>query len=141
MSIADLYTPGFKQRNRAHFASIVRIALADNEISHEEKAFIDRLAVNLEIDSEVVSEIQNAPEKYKINPPADKNSRLERLYDLSRMVFADHIADDEEKKLLKKIVIGLGFESNDATEIVEKALSMVDDGIDKEDFVSIFTVG
>ena len=29
MSFSDLYTPGFKSRNRDHFAAIVRIALAD----------------------------------------------------------------------------------------------------------------
>ena len=52
MSYSDLYTPGFKSRNRDHFAAIVRIALADGVISEEEKAFIDRLAIHLEIEDE-----------------------------------------------------------------------------------------
>ena len=50
MSFSDLYTPGFKSRNKDHFAAIVRIALADGTISKEEEAFINRTAINLEID-------------------------------------------------------------------------------------------
>ncbi|MGB2165241.1 MAG: TerB family tellurite resistance protein, partial [Flavobacteriaceae bacterium] len=85
-------------------------------------------------------EIIASPEQYKADPPVDKNSRLERLYDLSKMIFADHIADDNEKKLLEKMVIGLGFEADRSKEIVEKALEMVANGIDQDDFVDTFEV-
>ena len=47
MAFSDLFTPGFKQRNRDHFAAIVRVALADGIITDEEKAFINRTAINL----------------------------------------------------------------------------------------------
>ena len=47
MSISDLFTSGFKQRNRDHFAAIVRVALADGIITDEEKAFLNRTAINL----------------------------------------------------------------------------------------------
>lgn len=124
MDFSQLYTPGFKNRNKAHFAAIVNLALADDHISEEEKAFIDRLAIYLEIDPDEVAEIMESPDKYKGAPPADKNSRLERLYDLSRMVFADNIADDNEKKLLNKLVIGLGFDPDSSVKVVEKALEM-----------------
>ena len=50
MSFSDLYTSGFRDRNRDHFAAIVRVALADGVISHEEMAFIKRTAINLEIE-------------------------------------------------------------------------------------------
>ena len=45
MDFSQLYTPEFKNRNKAHFAAIVNLALADDHISEEEKAFIDRLAI------------------------------------------------------------------------------------------------
>ena len=50
MSFSDLYTSGFRDRNRDHFAAIVRVALADGVISDEEMAFIKRTAINLEIE-------------------------------------------------------------------------------------------
>lgn len=140
MDFSQLYTTGFKNRNRAHFAAIVNLALADDHISDEEKAFIDRLAIYLEIDPDMVKKVMESHEQYKADPPGDKNSRLERLYDLSKMIFADNIADDNEKKLLEKMVIGLGFEADKANQVVETALDMVAKGIDQDDFVETFKV-
>ena len=69
MSFSNLYSSGFKQRNRDHFASIVRIALSDGVISKEEEAFINRTAINLEIEEEEVETIIANLDNYPINPP------------------------------------------------------------------------
>lgn len=138
MSFSDLFTPGFKQRNRDHFAAIVRVALADGIITDEEKAFLNRTAINLEIEEAEVAEIMANPDNYPINPPANEQRRLERLYDLTRMVYADHIADEGEIQLLNRLVIGLGFATDDAQAIAEKALAFVADGRDEDEFVAAF---
>ena len=138
MSFSNLYTSRFKSRNRDHFAAIVRIALADGIISDQEQAFINRTAINLEIeDTEVNSIIENIND-YPINPPVSKQIRLERLYDLSRMVFVDNIADEAEKKLMHRLVIGLGFEVDKANEIIEKSFQEILKGSDEEEFISAF---
>ena len=138
MSFSDLFTPGFKRRNRDHFAAIVRVALADGIITDEEKAFLNRTAINLEIEEAEVAEIMANPDNYPINPPANEQRRLERLYDLTRMVYADHIADEGEVQLLNRLVIGLGFATDDAQAIAEKALALVADGRDEDEFVAAF---
>jgi len=73
MSFSDLYTPGFKIRNRDHFAAIVRVALADGKISEEEQAFINRTAINLEIEADEVAQIIEHIEEHPINPPSTNN--------------------------------------------------------------------
>ena len=57
MSISDLFDSGFKKRNEDHFASIVRVAMEDGIITDEEKAFLDRLARNLDISDEDYKDI------------------------------------------------------------------------------------
>ena len=52
MSISDIYSSGFKKRNRDHFAAIVQIAQADGTVTDEEQKFLDRMAINLEIEDE-----------------------------------------------------------------------------------------
>lgn len=138
MSFSHLYTSGFRNRNRDHFAAIVRVALADGIISDEEMAFIKRTAINLEIEEDECQHIIDNVDDYPINPPADQKRRIERLYDLTRMVYADNIADIEEKKLLKRIVIGLGFATQDADTIVEKALAEIDKQSDEDEFLAAF---
>ena len=85
-----------------------------------------------------VAEIMANPDNYPINPPANEQRRLERLFDLTRMVYADHIADEGEVQLLNRLVIGLGFATDDAQAIAEKALALVADGRDEDEFVAAF---
>ena len=137
MSISDIYSSGFKNRNRDHFAAIVRVALSDGIINDDEQAFLNRTAINLEVEEEEYQNILKNANTYKINPPSTTQNRLERLYDLTRMVYADSIADEGEKSLLKRLVIGLGF-STDADEIVNKAIELVAAGKDEDEFIAAF---
>ena len=138
MSFSELYTPGFKSRNRDHFAAIIKIALADGIISKEEESFINRTAINLEIEDSEVVEIKANIDSYPINPPVSEQNRLERLYDLSRMVFADNIADDAEKNLLKRLIIGLGFAVDKVDQVIEKSFLEISKGSDEEEFIASF---
>jgi len=137
MSISDIYSSGFKNRNRDHFAAIVRVALSDGIITDDEQAFLNRTAINLEVEEEEYQNILKNADTYKINPPSTTQNRLERLYDLTRMVYADSIADEGEKSLLRRLVTGLGF-STDADEIVNKAIELVAAGKDEDEFIAAF---
>lgn len=134
MSILDLYSSAFLERNRDHFAAIVRIALSDGDINKEEKAFLDRLAQNLNISEEDYKTILKDPAKYPINPPFFYESRLERLYDLTRMVYVDHIADEEETQMLYKLAVGLGFSPGNVKYIISKAYDLVSHNVDLDTF-------
>lgn len=134
MSFSDLFDSGFKKRNEDHFAAIVRIAMDDGVISEEEKAFLNRLAHNLDISEEDYKIILKDYKSHPINPPLSYDLRLERLYDLSRMVYVDHIKGDHEEILLVKIGIGLGFHPENVKYIVNKALTLVSNGVDLDTF-------
>ena len=137
MSISEIYSSGFKNRNRAHFTDIVSIAKSDGTITQEEEKFLDRMAINLEIEENEYQNILENSSKFEINPPVNQVERLERLFDLTRMIYADHIADDNETKLLNRLVVGLGFNS-DSEAVVAKALSLVAAGKDEEEFIAAF---
>ncbi|WP_027127564.1 fructose 1,6-bisphosphatase [Gelidibacter mesophilus] len=134
MSFSDLFDSGFKKRNEDHFASIVRVAMDDGVITDDEKAFLDRLARNLDIGEEDYKLILKDYHSHPINPPTSYDRRLERLFDLARMVHVDHIQGDGEEVLLKKIAIGLGFRTDNVKYIVDKALTLVAEGVDIDTF-------
>ena len=135
MSISDLFDSGFKKRNEDHFAAIVRVAMDDGIISTEEKAFLDRLAHNLDISESDYAQILKDYQLHPINPPHSYDQRLERLYDLARMVYVDHIKGDHEEILLRKIGVGLGFHPENVKYIVDKALTLVSNGVDLDTFM------
>ncbi len=135
MSILDLFNSGFRKRNEDHFAAIVRVAMDDGKISDEEKEFLDRLAKNLDISEAKYKIILKDFKSHPINPPVAYNRRLERLYDLTRMVFVDHIKGNHEEVILRKIAIGLGFSTENVKYIVDKALSLVNERVDLSTFI------
>lgn len=130
MSFSDLFDSGFKKRNESHFAAIVRVAMADGVITSDEKEFLDRLARNLNISQVDYELILKNYKSHPINPPTTYDRRLERLFDLARMVYADHIKSEQQVVLLEKIAIGLGFKAENAKYVVDKALNLIAAGED-----------
>jgi uncharacterized tellurite resistance protein B-like protein len=135
MSFSDLFDSGFKNRNKGHFSAIVRVAISDGSLSDEERLFIDRLANNLEISKDEYEEIMENPLKYPINPPYLYIHRLERLYDLARMVYADHVLGPKQKEILIKFALALGFTPGNVNYIVDKALSLLILHVDLDTFL------
>ena len=134
MSISDLYSSGFQKRNQSHFAAIVRVAMSDDVITDEEKAFLDRMARNLDVSESDYKEILKNYKSHPVNPPTMYNERLERLYDLSRMVYADHELGSNQTVILERLGIGLGFSPENVAYVVHKALMLVSKGVDVDDF-------
>jgi uncharacterized tellurite resistance protein B-like protein len=134
MGFLDLFDSGFRQRNQDHFAAIVRVAMSDGVISGEEKAFLDKLADNLQVSPSEYQKILKDYMSHPINPPTSYDRRLERLYDLSRMVYADHHLGEKQTQMLERLGIGLGFSSTNIAYIVDKALKLVQAGVDLDNF-------
>lgn len=135
MSFSDLFDSGFKNRNKGHFSAIVRVAMENGHLSAEERLFLDKLAVQLEISTEEYAEILENPLKYPINPPSLHTQRLERLYDLSRMVFIEHVLGQRQKDILARFVLALGFTPGNVHYIVDKALSLLVLEVDLDTFI------
>ena len=61
--------------------------------------------------------------------------RLERLYDLARIVHIDHHLGDKQERLLVKFGLALGFTPGNVNYIVNKALTLIDKKVDSDTFV------
>ena len=136
MSIKDLYSSGFVNRNNGHFAAIVRVALSDGQLVEKEKEFLNRLARRLSISEPEYLAILENPTSYPINPPTTYNRRLERLFDLARIVYVDLDCSEKQVHMLERIIIGLGFAPSNAKYIVDKALRLIAEGVNDVDSFS-----
>ncbi len=134
MPFSDLYLSVGLKRNMSHFANIVRIAKSDNVITQEEIAFLQNVAKRFNIDDDKFSEIIKCPEKFPTIAHLENVERIERFYDLVKMVNADHVIAKEEVSVLRKIATGLAFPIHYVDEIVEWALKIDLDKTDYESF-------
>jgi len=135
MSFADLYSSGEHRRNLAHFASLATLASIHGEISSEEKKLLDRFANKLDITKSEYDEVLKKGNKYPIDSTPDSEKRLERLFDLFRIVYIDHEIDDEEMILIKKYAIGLGFTGEKADKVIERSIAIFGGKLDFEDYL------
>ncbi|HEY6144495.1 MAG TPA: TerB family tellurite resistance protein [Flavobacterium sp.] len=135
MSIAELFDNEFKQRMKGRFAAVTRVLFADGIFDPDEKSFLDKLAVKLEISDEEYQEILKNPLKYELNPPYLYVERLESLYNISRVVHHDHHLGDKQETLLRKFAVALGFSTSNVDYIVNKALILIDKKVDLDTFI------
>ena len=125
MPLLDLFASGYQQKNYAHFAALVRIAKADETLTDTEHALLKRVAVRLGIDNAMFKTILREAHQFKINTAVSENERYAHLFDLIQMVIADATADAAEKKLTRRIAIGMGFTENKVEKLVNRALEVV----------------
>ena len=126
MSYSKLFDSGFRKLNQDLFAAIVRTAMNVDKVNTKEKAFSDSLLQKLEILKEIYGKILKDNIKHPINPLAQSEKRMKRLFELVKRVYADAIKDITEVRLLTKIAIGQGYSSK-PQEILREALGIVTD--------------
>ena len=134
MSISDLYPTGQHEQNIGHFASIVTLSLLDKKIDIEEHKMLKRLAKRLDISKSEFKSIVKNPGKYPVMPPVSYEERLERLYDLTKMLFLDRNPTIDKTSIMDRISVGLGFPVEKARDIVKEAIKFFLKEPDIEDF-------
>jgi len=135
MSVRDLYSRDSSNNNLAHFGSLASLAAVDGHIAESEMSVLKQFAHKLQITDDQFKEVMKEENKYPIDHQVSYEKRLERFFDLMKIVFADKELDDNEMALLKRYAIGLGFPNDDADNLIEKSVAIFTGKIDFEDFM------
>jgi len=134
MAIEDYFAKGEQKRNLGLFAYLVKIAKADNVITEGEDKLLKRTALLLEVPDTKYKEILKNPNDYKLDTPYDYNERIERLYRLTQMIYADDSAEMHEVNILKKAIVALGFPTENVDKIASEAVHLVMNDNNLEEF-------
>jgi uncharacterized tellurite resistance protein B-like protein len=135
MPIVDLYGHSEKRKNLAHFAAIASLAAVDGEINPKEQKVIDRFATKLDISGAEYKEVMKKENKYPIEAPYDSEERLERIYDLFKIIYADHDIDEDEFRLIKKYALALGYSPAKAEKIIRRSIILFRGKFDFEEYL------
>ncbi|MFD2100566.1 TerB family tellurite resistance protein [Flagellimonas iocasae] len=139
MPILDLYEHGDHRKNLAHFATLASLAAIDGEINPNEKAILEKFAFKLNISEEEFKEVMKKENKYPIETPHSGEKRYKRLFEFFQIIFSDHEIDAEERVMVEKYAIGLGFPPKMASQIIDKSIAIFTGRIDFEDYHEIVT--
>lgn len=134
MTIADAFETSRHRNNISHFTALVKLATIDGAINSEEEKIVKGFAKKLEINPEEYTNILKHPENYPLLPINSREERLNHIYDLFKIIYADHDIDAPEKFLIVKYAIGLGVPLDKAEAIIERSIEIFEGKLDFEDY-------
>lgn len=134
MSFSGLFNSGEHSRNLGHFASIAHLTTIKGRLGLEEEKMLKRFAEKLDVSQTEYEQILKNPTEYPLNPPNSAERRLERMHDLFQIIFADNMIDDQERVLIEKYAIGLGYSSEQAQKLIRRSIEIYSGGLSFDDY-------
>ncbi len=135
MSIIDAYENAEFRNRISVLATLVKLSLADGVLDENEMKIITRVARDYGLlDQDDILFIIKNYEKYSIEPTYNYDERIEQLYNLTKIIYADGKIDKNELKILKNAIVALGFPPKNTDIIYETAVGLIVDDTDLEDF-------
>ncbi len=104
------------------------------DVHENEAKLLKRFARKLDVTEQEYEEILKDSSKYPLHPLNSADERLETMLDLFKLIFADHEIDDEERALLEKYAIGLGYSHEMAVKLIKRSIEIFTGGLDLEDY-------
>ncbi len=134
MPFSNIFSSGQQQRNLKHFSFLVNVAAIDGEINEAEEKVLRRLSKKLDIGEENYQKAIEHPEAFPVDAPNSIEERLESLYEILKIIFADHAMDDKEQKLLEKYAVALGFSDEASARVINRSVQILSGQVNFDDY-------
>ncbi|AMR42998.1 hypothetical protein A4C53_RS17660 [Elizabethkingia anophelis] len=120
---------------KAHFLRLYQMAICDDNFSKLELKMLYRFAEERGVIAKNLDEILLSPVDTKNTLPQTLEDKIEYLYDLVLMIWADDHVDDNERSALEKYIKLFGFVEENVSAIANYLLEAVKSGKTKSDIL------
>lgn len=121
---------------KSHFLRLYQMALTDDNFDTLELQMLYHLAEERGIPREELDKLFLNPVNQEADIPEDLNIRIEYLYDLTRIMWADGKITDDELNTLKKYCKKFEFLDENIDELSSYLIDCVQKGIDKKEIIN-----
>ena len=123
----------------AHFSYLVHAANMDGNICNTEKDILQGIATKLGIEPAEFTMILENPEKFPIQKTTIASKQMRRLYEMFHIIFADHVIDDDERKMVYNFALELGMPPQRAKRIIDKSIDLFSGRFSFEEYSMVVT--
>ncbi|UTX47226.1 hypothetical protein [Chryseobacterium sp. MA9] len=120
---------------KAHFLRLYQMAICDDDFSALELKMLYKCAEERGIPSKNLDEILLNPINLKSLVPQSIEEKIDYLYDLTIMIWADGIVSPNEYSAMQKYVLMFGFLEENVTAIVDYLIEAVRIGKNKSEIL------
>ncbi|EFK37382.1 Uncharacterised protein [Chryseobacterium gleum] len=120
---------------KAHFLRLYQMAICDDDFSALELKMLYKCAEERGISSKNLDEILLNPINLKSLVPQTIEEKVDYLYDLTVMIWADGIISPNEYSAMQKYVLMFGFLEENTTAIVDYLIEAIKIGKNKSEIL------
>ena len=121
---------------KSHFLRLYQMALSDDEFDVLELQMLYHFADERGVPKEELDKLFLNPISTDLIIPENLNTRIEYLYDLTRIIWADGKITDDELNMLKKYCRKFNFLDENINELSDYLIDCVQKSIQKEEIIS-----
>lgn len=121
---------------KAHFLRLYQLAICDDNFSSLELKMLYKFAEERGVTAKNLDEILLKPIDSKNIIPQALEEKIDYLYDLTVMIWADEQIDDNERSALEKYIKLFGFVEENAAAIADYFLEAIKNGKSKHEIIN-----
>jgi len=121
---------------KSHFLRLYQMAFTDDNFDVLELQMLYRFAEERGVDQVQLNEVLLNPSQDSIIPK-ELEDKIEYLYDLSLMIWADGVATEDEVNTLKKYCVKFGFLDENVDDISEFLLENAKQKVSKKQLMNL----
>ncbi len=121
---------------KSHFLRMYQMALTDDTFNQLELQMLYHLAAERGIPKADLDKLFLDPVSPEVDVPEDLHVRIEYLFDLTRIIWADEKITNDERDTLQKYCRKFTFLEENIEELADYLISSVQQGKKKEDIIN-----
>ena len=99
----------YKTYQKNHIKNLLALAKADGHMHPKEEAMLFKIAKRYGLKEKQIKQLIDTDEKFEVNVPDNHNDKMNLLYDLILMVYADNVVDKHEIEFCEQAVKNFGM--------------------------------
>ena len=121
---------------KSHFLRLYQMALTDDNFNSLELQTLYHFADERGVPKEELEKLFVNPVSYESDLPEDLNTRIEYLYDLTRIIWADGKVTPDEMNTLKKYCKKFEFLDENIDDLANYLIDCVQKGVQKQEIIN-----
>ncbi|GAA3776374.1 hypothetical protein [Flavobacterium ginsengiterrae] len=121
---------------KSHFLRLYQMALSDDQFDVLELQMLYHFADERGIPKEELDKLFQNPVNTEFIVPESLNTKIEYLYDLTRIIWADGKITDDELNMLRKYCRKFDFVEENINDLSDYLIGCVQRNIGKEEIIS-----
>ena len=127
-----------KKKNKEYFVHLVRIAKADDVVSHKELELLVRIGKKLGFTEPEIDELIKTTGKFDYEPPYELSKRFDQVYEIVKMTLADGVIENSEMRLASGFATISGFTESEIPKLLVLLISGIKQDIDEETLFEVY---